>query len=152
MFTTKMRIRLYRSKIWCQSLSSQHTVLGCYQPARETAFKCCFAGGPIVAHLKEPLLTKTEQTALLNRLIWIFNYSFWHANSGSQNISLIVCIHFRPPYLVVTSKNLLKSWSDELPLIARQLGNPRAKSSLSRSACENNIELKLSIWLIYVKK
>ena len=36
-------------------------------------------------------------------------YSFWHANSWLQNISLIVFNHFRPPYLVVTSENLLKS-------------------------------------------
>ena len=35
-------------------------------------------------------------------------YSFWHANSWLQNISLIVFNHFRPPYQVVTSENLLK--------------------------------------------
>ena len=46
-------------------------------------------------------------------------------------------------------------WSDKLPLIASQVllvSNPRVKLSLSRSAYENNNELKSSVWLIHVKK
>ena len=36
-------------------------------------------------------------------------YSLYHGNSWLQNISIIVLNHFRPPYKVVTSENLLKS-------------------------------------------
>ena len=36
-------------KIWCPSLSSQHTMSDHYLSASETAFKCRFAGGRIVA-------------------------------------------------------------------------------------------------------
>ena len=32
-------------------LPSQHLILGYHQPARETPFKWCFAGGQMMAHL-----------------------------------------------------------------------------------------------------
>ena len=64
MITTKTRIRLYRRTIGCLSLSSQQTVSGHYRPASETALKCCFAGGPIVARLKKTFAYKdSDQTA-----------------------------------------------------------------------------------------
>ena len=64
---------------------------------------------------------------------------------------LINCLQsFRPPYLVVTSEKLLNSliWSIAANCFtrsARQLGNPRVKSSLSRSAYGNINELKSSV-------
>ena len=44
-----------------------------------------------------------DQTVLPHNLMPVFIqpgmfYSFWHANSWLQNISLIVFNHFRPPY------------------------------------------------------
>ena len=105
-----------------------------------------------------------DQTIPQHNLMPVFTqpgmfYSFWDANSWLQNISLVVFNQFRPPYLVVTSENLLKSliWliaANCFTRSARQLGNPMVnlKSSLSRSAYENNNELKSSVWLIHVKK
>ena len=63
MFTTKTRIRLNRRTIGCLSLSSQQTVSDHYGPASETALKCCFAGGPIVARLKNLAHKDSDQTA-----------------------------------------------------------------------------------------
>ena len=44
-----------------------------------------------------------DQTVRPHNLMHVFIqpgmfYSFWHANSWLQNISLIVFNHFRPPY------------------------------------------------------
>ena len=113
---------------------------GPLSPARKTAFKCRFAGRPIVARLKNlcsqrlwldctiwcPILSiqhtvsdhyRPESEMAFNWTPGMF-YSFWHANSSLQNISLNVLINFSRPskwWQVRTYSNL---WSNKLPLIA----------------------------------
>ena len=75
--------------IWCLSLSSQHTMSDHYRPASETAFKCRFAGGPIVAFAHKDS-DQTEQ--LLGN--W---HTLWH--------------HRRSDYLMQKKSPVLKTWS-----------------------------------------
>ena len=69
---------------------------------------------------------------------------------------LINCLyHFRPPYKSGDKWELTQIFdliNCRFTRSARQLGNPRVKSSLSRSAYGNVNELKSSVWLIHVKK